>query len=176
MVINILIYECRYVNLVQDFQRVDLLKLSHDEKLAFFLNLYNAMVIHAIIRVGCPDGAIDRRSFYSDFQYIVGGSSYSLTTIKNGILRNNRRPPYSLVKPFGSRDKRLEVKNFQRCFLKSSTSPTKSYDFIRWFCQFLALYTSFAPFLRQGHSISALFIISFSLINNVLVERKRKKN
>nr|AYR16703.1 glutaredoxin 48 [Populus trichocarpa] len=99
----------RYDNLAQDLHRVDVLKLSQDEKLAFFLNLHNAMVIHAVIRVGCPEGAIDRRSFYSDFQYIVGGSPYSLNTIKNGILRSNRRSPYSLVKPFGTGDKRLEV-------------------------------------------------------------------
>ncbi|KAJ6903355.1 hypothetical protein NC651_020755 [Populus alba x Populus x berolinensis] len=99
----------RYVNLVQDLHRVDLLKLSQDEKLAFFLNLHNAMIIHAVIRVGCPEGAIERRSFSSNFQYIVGGSSFSLNTITNGILRSNRRSPYSLVKPFGTGDKRLEV-------------------------------------------------------------------
>ena len=90
---------------------MDLLKLSQDEKLAFFLNLHNAMVIHAVIRVGCPEGPIDRRSFSSNFQYIVGGSSYSLNTITNGILRSNRRSPYSVVKPFGTGDKRLEVNN-----------------------------------------------------------------
>ncbi|PIA64111.1 hypothetical protein AQUCO_00201417v1 [Aquilegia coerulea] len=99
----------RYVNLAQDLQRCDILPLSPDEKLAFFLNLYNAMVIHAVIRVGCPEGVIDRRNFFGDFQYIIGGHPYSLTTIKNGILRSNRRQPYSLVKPFGHGDRRLEV-------------------------------------------------------------------
>ncbi|KAJ9175348.1 hypothetical protein P3X46_013913 [Hevea brasiliensis] len=99
----------RYVNLAEDLHRVDLLELSTDEKLAFFMNLHNAMAIHAVIRLGCPEGVIDRRSFNSDFQYIVGGSAYSLNTIKNGILRNNRRPPYSLVKPLGAGDKRLEI-------------------------------------------------------------------
>lgn len=101
--------ECRYVNLASDLQRVNLFELTPDEKLAFFLNLYNAMVIHAIIRVGHPEGVIDRKSFFSDFQYVVGGYPYSLSTIKNGILRNNRRDTYSLAKPFGSGDKRLEV-------------------------------------------------------------------
>ncbi|KAF9624081.1 hypothetical protein IFM89_007779 [Coptis chinensis] len=99
----------RYVNLTQDLQRCDILKLSPDEKLAFFLNLFNAMVIHAVIRVGCPEGVIDRRNFFGDFQYIVGGRPYSLATIKNGILRSNRRQPYSLIKPFGNGDRRLEV-------------------------------------------------------------------
>ncbi|XP_038690649.1 uncharacterized protein LOC119989280 isoform X2 [Tripterygium wilfordii] len=99
----------RYVNLTQDLQRLKLLELSSDEKLAFFLNLHNAMVIHAVIRIGRPEGVNDSRSFFSDFQYIVGGYPYSLNTIKNGILRSNRRAPYSLVKPFGTGDRRLEI-------------------------------------------------------------------
>lgn len=95
----------RYVNLVQDLHRVNIHELSDDEKLAFFLNLYNAMVIHAMVRVGPPE----KRSFSADFNYLVGGHPYSISTIKNGILRGNRRPPYSLAKPFGAGDKRLEV-------------------------------------------------------------------
>ncbi|KAL1292251.1 hypothetical protein HN51_060708 [Arachis hypogaea] len=99
----------RYVNMTQDLQRVDLLELSENEKLAFFLNLYNAMVIHAVIRVGVgQEGAINRRSF-SDFLYLIGGHPYSPSTIKNGILRSNRRSPYSLVKPFSTGDPRLEL-------------------------------------------------------------------
>ncbi|KAJ4974728.1 hypothetical protein NE237_007902 [Protea cynaroides] len=99
----------RYANFTQDIQRVNLLVLSEEEKLAFFMNLYNAMVIHAVIRVGCPEKIVDRRTFYADFQYIVGGYPYSLRTIKNGILRSNRRAPYNLTKPLGAGDKRLEV-------------------------------------------------------------------
>jgi hypothetical protein len=96
----------RYINLAQDLQRVELHELSTDERLAFFLNLYNAMVVHAIIRIGSPEGVIDSKTLFSEFQYIVGGYAYSLNTIKHGILRQNRRPPYSLVKLFGNGDKR----------------------------------------------------------------------
>ncbi|KAK3222388.1 hypothetical protein Dsin_009413 [Dipteronia sinensis] len=99
----------RYVNLAQDLHRVNLHVLTADEKFAFFLNLHNAMVIHAIIRIGHPDGVMDRKAFFSDFQYLVGGYAYSINTIKNGILRNNRRGPYSLVKPFANGDKRLQL-------------------------------------------------------------------
>ncbi|MCD7454431.1 hypothetical protein HAX54_024830 [Datura stramonium] len=99
----------RYTNLVQDLHRVNILTLSADEKLAFFLNLHNAMAIHAVIRVGHPGAMIDRRSFFSDFQYIVGGYSYSLSALKDGILRSNRRAPFSLMRPFPSGDKRLEM-------------------------------------------------------------------
>ncbi|KAJ8565308.1 hypothetical protein K7X08_007884 [Anisodus acutangulus] len=99
----------RYTNLVQDLHRVNILMLSADEKLAFFLNLHNAMAIHAVIRVGHPGGMIDRRAFFSEFQYIVGGYSYSLSGLKDGILRSNRRAPFSLMRPFPSGDRRLEM-------------------------------------------------------------------
>ncbi|KAH0728002.1 hypothetical protein KY290_003694 [Solanum tuberosum] len=99
----------RYTNLIQDLHRVNLLNLSADEKLAFFLNLYNAMAIHAVIRIGHPGGMIDRRAFFSEFQYIVGGYSYSLSGLKDGILRSNRRAPFTLMRPFPSGDRRLEM-------------------------------------------------------------------
>ncbi|KAF0929488.1 hypothetical protein E2562_021584 [Oryza meyeriana var. granulata] len=98
----------RYANLVQELQRVDMSALSAEERLPFFLNLHNAMAIHAVVRVGQP-GTVERRSFFSDFQYVVGGHPYSLATIRNGILRSNRRQPYTIAKPFGSSDKRLEL-------------------------------------------------------------------
>ncbi|XP_071692919.1 uncharacterized protein [Rutidosis leptorrhynchoides] len=100
----------RYVNLMQELQRVDISTLSVSERLAFFLNLHNAMVIHAVISIGHPGTAvIERRNFNTDFVYVIGGYPYSLTTIVNGVLRNNRRAPYTFTKPFGSGDKRLEV-------------------------------------------------------------------
>uniref|UniRef100_A0A3Q7E9P2 DEP domain-containing protein n=1 Tax=Solanum lycopersicum TaxID=4081 RepID=A0A3Q7E9P2_SOLLC len=99
----------RYTNLIQDLHRVNLLNLSADEKLAFFLNLYNAMAIHAVIRIGHPGGMIDRRAFFSEFQYMVGGYSYSLSGLKDGILRSNRRAPFTLMRPFPSGDRRLEM-------------------------------------------------------------------
>ncbi|KAK2979941.1 hypothetical protein RJ640_007084 [Escallonia rubra] len=48
----------RYITLVQDLHRVNIFVLSANEKLAFFLNLYNAMVIHAVIMVGHPGGGL----------------------------------------------------------------------------------------------------------------------
>ncbi|KAK8627683.1 hypothetical protein V6N13_135287 [Hibiscus sabdariffa] len=98
----------RYLNLTRELQRVDLRSLTPDEKLAFFLNLYNAMVIHAVVTIGHPEGILNRRAFFSDFQYVIGGYPYSLSIIHNGILRNNRKSPYSLVRPFANGDGRLK--------------------------------------------------------------------
>ncbi|XP_057777775.1 uncharacterized protein LOC130996288 [Salvia miltiorrhiza] len=127
----------RYVNVVEDLQRVDLLTLSHDEKLAFFLNLHNSMAVHAVIRIGDPGGMLDRRPFFSDFMYVIGGHPYSLNSIRNGILRSNRRPPFSLIKPFSKGDKRLElsfakVNRLIHFGMWNATRGSPSIRFFRW--------------------------------------------
>lgn len=99
----------RYLRIIEELQRVNLNGLSREERLAFFINLYNMMAIHAILIWGYPTGALDRRKFLGDFKYVVGGCTYSLSAIHNGILRGNQRPPYNLIKPFGPRDKRFKV-------------------------------------------------------------------
>lgn len=127
----------RYLQVVQDLQRVNIMSLSAEAKMSIFLNLYNAMAIHAVIRIGHPGGMIDRRSFFSDFLYVIGGYPYSLNTIKNGILRNNQRPPFSIAKPFGSREKRLQL-----CFPKVNQlihfglcNATRSSPVVKFFSQ-----------------------------------------
>lgn len=99
----------RYLSITHQLQRINLLGLTREEKLAFFINLYNAMAIHAVIALGHPDGPLDRRKFFGDFQYLIGGCPYSLSAIENGVLRANQRPPYSLLKAFGPMDNRLKV-------------------------------------------------------------------
>ncbi|XP_038973148.1 uncharacterized protein LOC103723548 [Phoenix dactylifera] len=107
------IYGCeefkRYLRIIEELQRVELDGLSREEKLAFFINLYNMMAIHAILTWGYPTRALDRRKFLGDFKYVIGGCTYSLSAIHNGILRGNQRPPYNIMRPFGPRDKRFKV-------------------------------------------------------------------
>lgn len=43
-----------YCELAVYLQRVELLSLSHEEKLAFFINVYNALLIHGYLRLGFP--------------------------------------------------------------------------------------------------------------------------
>ncbi|KAL4333095.1 hypothetical protein GQ457_07G023310 [Hibiscus cannabinus] len=99
----------RYLRIVQELQRVKVQDMPREEKLAFFINLYNMMAIHAILAWGHPAGPLERRKLFGDFKYVVGGCTYSLSSIQNGILRGNQRPPYNLLKPFGVKDKRLQV-------------------------------------------------------------------
>ncbi|PUZ61412.1 hypothetical protein GQ55_4G274200 [Panicum hallii var. hallii] len=99
----------RYIRTIEELQRVEIDDLSREEKLAFFINLYNMMAIHALVTCGVPAGPLDRRKFFGDFKYVIGGCAYSLSAIQNGILRGNQRPPYNIAKPFGQKDQRSKV-------------------------------------------------------------------
>ncbi|KAK9163113.1 hypothetical protein Syun_004015 [Stephania yunnanensis] len=96
----------RYMRVVEELHRVDMKDMSREEKLSFFINLYNMMAIHVILVVGYPTGPLERRKMLGDFKYVIGGCSYSLSAIHNGILRGNQRPPYNIAKPFVLKDRR----------------------------------------------------------------------
>ena len=44
----------RYVRLTKELARVQIAEASREEKLAFFINIYNAQVIHANVTMGPP--------------------------------------------------------------------------------------------------------------------------
>lgn len=44
---------------------------TEDERLAFFLNLYNLMILHALVVLGPPADALERVSFYQVWPYNI---------------------------------------------------------------------------------------------------------
>ncbi|XP_048596227.1 uncharacterized protein LOC106430505 isoform X3 [Brassica napus] len=99
----------RYLRIIQELHRVQLVDMSREEKLAFFINLYNMMAIHAILVWGHPAGPLERTKMFGEFKYVIGGYTYSLSAIQHGIIRGNQRQPYHLAKPFNEKDKRSMV-------------------------------------------------------------------
>ncbi len=91
--------------LLRDF---DLNQLKErQEKLAFWINLYNTMVIHGVIDWDIRESVRERNGFFTRLKYNIGGHLFSLNDMEHGILRGNSRPPYRLFRPFGSGDPRL---------------------------------------------------------------------
>ncbi|KAL0713256.1 hypothetical protein Bca4012_020234 [Brassica carinata] len=100
----------RFLRIIQELHRVQqLVDMPREEKLAFFINLYNMMAIHAILVWGHPAGPLERTKMFGEFKYVIGGYTYSLSAIQNGIIRANQRQPYHLTKPFNEKDKRSMV-------------------------------------------------------------------
>lgn len=60
-------------------------------RVAFFVNLYNALTIHAFTALGPPsENSVSRLMFNTQASYRIGASTFSLSDIENGILRRNR--------------------------------------------------------------------------------------
>lgn len=99
----------QYSELAIQLQRVELLSLSREEKLAFFINIYNALVIHGYLRLGAPTNMWQRYRFFNYVSYLIGGEVFTLQDIENGVLRGNRKGVAQLLKPFSKTDPRLQV-------------------------------------------------------------------
>ncbi|GAA6108179.1 uncharacterized protein zgc:152951 isoform X1 [Tachysurus ichikawai] len=98
-----------YCELAVHLQRVELLSLSHEERIAFFINVYNALVIHGYLRLGFPKNMWQRYKFFNFVSYLIGGEVFTLQDIENGVLRGNRKGIAQLLKPFSKSDPRLQV-------------------------------------------------------------------
>ena len=71
---------------------------NDDEKLAFWINLYNTLVLDGVIQSNVKQSIIESRlgilSFFQNNAYVVNGQRFSLTDIEHGVLRANRGFPY----------------------------------------------------------------------------------
>ncbi|NWF68752.1 MAG: DUF547 domain-containing protein [Chloroflexi bacterium] len=66
---------------------------SDAERMAFWINLYNALMIHAVIAYGVRRSVNDDWGFFDRTAYIVGGYRFSANDIEHGILRANAGHP-----------------------------------------------------------------------------------
>ncbi len=79
-----------YKKLTLELQRADLSSLPRNARLAFFINVYNALVIHGTVEKGRPRNMLTKFMFFKNTAYNIGGQIYSLNEMENGILRANR--------------------------------------------------------------------------------------
>ncbi|KAK8263944.1 hypothetical protein V6Z12_D12G075300 [Gossypium hirsutum] len=80
-------------NLLQNFrslicklEEVDPRKLRHEEKLAFWINIHNSLVMHAFLAYGIPQNNVKRFFLLLRAAYNIGGHTISADTIQSSIL------------------------------------------------------------------------------------------
>ncbi|KAI4327533.1 hypothetical protein L6164_019982 [Bauhinia variegata] len=73
-------------SLVCRLEDVDPGKLKHEEKLAFWINIHNALVMHAFLAYGIPQNNVKRAFLLLKAAYNVGGHTISADTIQSSIL------------------------------------------------------------------------------------------
>ncbi|CAN8259547.1 unnamed protein product [Cochlearia groenlandica] len=81
----------RFRTLVEQLARVNPIHLSCNEKLAFWINLYNALIMHAYLAYGVPRSDLKLFSLMQKAAYTVGGHSYTAATMEYVILK--MKPP-----------------------------------------------------------------------------------
>ncbi|HSB41228.1 MAG TPA: DUF547 domain-containing protein [Methylomirabilota bacterium] len=75
-------------------------------RLAFWINVYNALVFHAVVALGIRRTVWELRGFYRRVCYRIGGLVLSADDIEHGVLRGNAVHGWLGRRPFGARDPR----------------------------------------------------------------------
>ncbi len=77
--------------------------------MAFWINLYNALIIDAVVHFGIRGSIMSRPGIFRQAAYNVGGLQFSADEIEHGILRRNRPNPVTFIRPFTTDDPRLSL-------------------------------------------------------------------
>jgi glutaredoxin len=86
---------------LQNVQLSELLSLSREEKMSFFINVYNALVIHALVAVGPATSTLARLKWFDNISYTIGGVRFTSNDIEHGVLRGNAASPASIFSLLG---------------------------------------------------------------------------
>jgi hypothetical protein len=97
----------RAVDAARALQRAPLAELvGRAGRLAFWINVYNALALHGIVALGIRRSVHEVVLFFARVSYRIGGFLLSLDDIEHGILRGNRRRPFPPFRPFRRLDPR----------------------------------------------------------------------
>lgn len=91
-----------------ELQAVNVEYLSHNQKLAFWINTFNTMALHAYIEIGQPSSLAEWVSFQQQACYEVSGHVYNMLQVEHSILRAQMAPA-KWLKGTGGAEKFLDT-------------------------------------------------------------------
>jgi len=80
---------------------------SRQERLAFWINTYNALVAQGIAALNIRESVWEAPDFFARVSFRIGRFVFSADDIEHGVLRGNRPNPLSGTAPFNAGDPRL---------------------------------------------------------------------
>jgi GH15 family glucan-1,4-alpha-glucosidase len=96
-----------YTELAKKLNFFDPFTLKNDEeKKAFWVNVYNILIIHGVIELDIYTSVKEIFNFFGRVGYRIGGMFFSPDDIEHGILRLNNIRPGSRLKQFSVLDER----------------------------------------------------------------------
>jgi hypothetical protein len=81
--------------------------LNIGQRMPFWLNVYNALVLDAVVSRSITDSIRSAGDFYEQSKYEVGGLAFSLDDIEHGMLRANEPARKGGRRPMKDNDPRL---------------------------------------------------------------------
>ncbi|RDX89168.1 hypothetical protein CR513_29139, partial [Mucuna pruriens] len=75
-----------YRVLVEQLERVNISQMECDGQIAFWINVHNALVMHAYLAYGIPQGSLKRLALFHKAAYNIGGHIISANAIEQAIL------------------------------------------------------------------------------------------
>ncbi|CAJ1928533.1 unnamed protein product [Sphenostylis stenocarpa] len=75
-----------YRVLVEQLERVNISQMERDEQIAFWINVHNALVMHAYLAYGIPQGSLKRLALFHKAAYNIGGHIISANSIEQVIF------------------------------------------------------------------------------------------
>lgn len=86
---------------------LDALPDDPSSRVAFWVNVYNALMRHAVVAYGLRAGARVPLGVFGRASYLIGGQRFSLHVIEHGLLRCNRPAPFTFWRPLRRGDPRF---------------------------------------------------------------------
>jgi hypothetical protein len=155
-----------YKTITKRLSSFDLDKLiTKEAKLAFWINIYNSLVVHGIIELNIQKSVKEVSSFFEKIAYDIGGYTFSLDDIEHGILRGNKKKHLLSRKPFAEGDDRKK-------FMIEKVDPRIHFALVcgSKSCPPIGVYEE-EKIDQQLDLVSAGFINS----DEVIIEKDRKK-
>lgn len=130
-------YYRNFLQAVHTLRHFNPATLQNDrQRIAFWVNVFNALVIHGVIELGIKESVKELPFFFERAQYQIGRHRYTLSDIEHGILRGNATPPYRIRKRFAANDPRLEFRvtlidprvHFALVCASRTCPPIEAYD------------------------------------------------
>lgn len=112
-----------YRSLICRLEEVDPRKLRHEEKVAFWINIHNALVMHAFLAYGIPQNNVKRVFQLLKAAYNVGGHTISADTIQSTILGCRMSRPGQWLRLLLSPKKKFKTRDERQAYGIKHSEP-----------------------------------------------------
>ncbi|KAG4987866.1 hypothetical protein JHK85_030849 [Glycine max] len=110
-------------SLICRLEEVDPGRLKHEEKIAFWINIHNALVMHAFLAYGIPQNNVKRVFLLLKAAYNVGGHTISADTIQNTILKCRMSRPGQWLRLLFSQSTKFKAGDRRQAYALEQAEP-----------------------------------------------------